>query len=183
MAITDHKEAGNPKAPIAIAEFDFLDPCSVHEAGHAVAAEVLGIPHHGVTVDPNRCGAYPMALNPSGEAFIIDPRPGWSRAMGPKQQIANNVAICLYAGRAAELCVFGYDVGGHLRDYAEARSMILWARRDKTFGPIQWRTLQRRLVRRADALVRENEIALRRVAAALQMRKTLSRDEIRKLQG
>jgi ATP-dependent Zn protease len=159
------------------------DHCSVHEAGHAVAAEVLGIPHHGATVDPDRCGTYRMALNPSGETFIIDPRPGWSRVMGPKKQIAKNLAICLYAGRAAELCVFGHDVGGHLRDYSEARSMILWARRDNTIGPLQWRTLQRQLVLRADILVRENEVALRRVAAALQTRNTLSGDEIGKLLG
>jgi hypothetical protein len=181
MAIPDHKQAGNPKLPIAIGVFDSLHPFSVHEAGHAVAAEVLGIPHDGATIDPDRCGSYRMALNPSGEAFIIDPRPGWSRVMGPKKQIAENLAICLYAGRAAELCIFGHDVGGHLRDYSEARKMILWARRDNTIGPLQWRALQQRLVRRADALVRKNEAALRRVAAALQVRSTLSRDEIRKL--
>lgn len=160
-----------------------LDPCAVHEAGHAVVAQVLAIPHDGATVEPDRCGTYRMAPNPSGETFIIDPRPGWSRATGPKKQIAQNLAICLYAGRAAELCIFGRDVGGHERDYTEARRMIQWARRDNRIGSLQWQALQRRLVRRADALVRENEVALRRVAAALQMRSTLSRDEIRKLVG
>jgi hypothetical protein len=160
---------------------DHLDPCSVHEAGHAVAAEVLGIAHHGATVDPKRCGTYWLAPRPSGETFIVDPRPGWSRAMGPKKDIAHKLAICLYAGRAAELCVFGYDVGGYLRDYSEARSVILWARRDHTIGPLQWRTLQRRLVYLADALIRENEIALLRLAAALKTTKTLSGDEIRQL--
>jgi hypothetical protein len=183
MAIPDRKQTRNPKAPIAIVEFGSLDPCAVHEAGHAVAAQVLAVSHDGATVEPDRCGTYQMAPTPSGETFIIDPRIEWSRVMGPKKQIAQNLAICLYAGRAAELCIFGHDVGGHVRDYSEARRTILWARRDNTIGSLQWRALQRRLVRRADALVRENEVGVRRVAAALQMKKTLSRDEISELVG
>ena len=61
--------------------------------------------------------------------------------------------------------------------------MILWARRENTIGLLEWQALLRRLVRRADALVRENEAAVRRVAAALQKRGTLSRDEISELVG
>jgi hypothetical protein len=172
-----------PIARIPIENTNSLDHCSVHEAGHAVAAEVLGIPHDGATVDPTRCGAYRMAPSPYGETFIIDPRPGWSRLMGPKKQVAESLAICLYAGRAAELRIFGHDVGGHRRDYSEAHRFILWARRDNTIGPLQWRTLQRRLVRSAETLVSENEVALLRVAAALRMKSILSREEIRKLVG
>jgi len=181
MAKPDRKQAANSKAEAAISEIGSLDPCAVHEAGHAVAAQVLGVPHDGATVEPDRCGSYRMAPIPSGETFIIDPRPGWSPALGPKKQIAQSQAICLYAGRAAELCIFGHDVGGHERDYSEARRMILWARRENTIGLLEWQALQRRLVRRADALVRANEAAIRRVAAALQRRSTLSRDEISEL--
>ena len=61
--------------------------------------------------------------------------------------------------------------------------MILWARRENTIGLLEWQALQRRLVRRADALVWENEAAVRRVAAALQRRGTLSQDEISELVG
>jgi hypothetical protein len=170
-------------ADSAIAEIGSLDPCAVHEAGHAVAAQVLSVPHDGATVEPERCGSYRMAPNPSGETFIIDPRARWSRALGPKKQIAQNLAICLYAGRAAELRIFGYDVGGHGRDYLEARRMLIRARRENTIGLLEWQGLQRRLVRRADGLVRENEAAIRRVAAALQRMGTLSRDEISELVG
>ena len=183
MAKPDRNQSGNLKAGAAIAEIGSLDPCAVHEAGHAVAAQVLAVPHDGATVEPDRCGSYRMAPNPSGETFIIDPRSGWSRALGPKKQIAHNQAICLYAGRAAELCIFGHDVGGHQRDYSEARKMILWARRENTIGLLEWQALQRRLVRRADTLVWENEAAVRRVAAALQRRGTLSQDEISELVG
>jgi len=181
MAKPDRKQAGNSEP--ANAEIGSVDPCAVHESGHAVAAQVLAIPHDGATIEPDRCGSYRMAPNPSGETFIIDPRPGWSRAMGPKKRIAEKQAICLYAGRAAELCIIGQDVGGHERDYSEARRMILWARRENTIGLLEWQALQRRLVRRAEALVRENEAAVRRVAAALQRRSTLSRDEISELVG
>ena len=61
--------------------------------------------------------------------------------------------------------------------------MILWARRENTIGLLEWQALLRRLVRRADALVMENEAAVRRVAAALKKRGTLSRDEISELVG
>ena len=61
--------------------------------------------------------------------------------------------------------------------------MILWACRENTIGLLEWQALLRRLVRRADALVMENEAAVRRVAAALQKRGTLSRDEISELVG
>jgi hypothetical protein len=61
--------------------------------------------------------------------------------------------------------------------------MILWARRETTIGLLEWQALERRLVRRADALVRTNEAAVRRVAVALQRRSTLSRDEISELVG
>jgi hypothetical protein len=183
MAKPDHKQAGNSKAAAAIVEIGYLNPCAAHEAGHAVAAQVLAIPHDGATIEPDRCGSYRMAPNPSGETFIIDPRPGWSRVTGPKKQIAQNLAICLYAGRAAELCIFGQDVGGHERDYSEARRLILWARRENTIGLLDWRALQRRLLRRADALVRGNEAAVRRVAASLQRRGTLSREDVSELVG
>jgi hypothetical protein len=56
MAIPDRKQTGNAEAPITIAEFGSLDPCAVHEAGHAVVAQVLAIPHDGATVEPDRCG-------------------------------------------------------------------------------------------------------------------------------
>ena len=181
MAKPDREHAGTSKAWAALADVVSLDPCAVHEAGHAVAAEVLGLPHDGATVEPDRCGSYPMAPNPFGETFIIDLRAGWSRTMGPKTRVAQNLAICLYAGRAAELCIFGYAVGGHERDYSEAFRMILWARRENTIGLFEWQTLQRRLVRRANALVRGNEAAVRRVAAALRQRGTLSQIEISEL--
>ena len=174
---------GNAKVEAAIAEIGSLDPCAVHEACHAVSAQVLAVPYDGATVEPDRCGSYRMAPNPSGETFIIDPRSHWSQALGPKKQIAQNLAICLYSGRAAELCIFGHDVGGHQRDYSEARRMILWARRENTIGLLEWLALERRLVRRADALVRTNETAVRRVAVAFQKRRTLSRHEIRELVG
>jgi hypothetical protein len=61
--------------------------------------------------------------------------------------------------------------------------MILWARRENAIGLVEWQALQRRLVRRANVLVRENEAAVRRVAAALEKRGTLSRDEISELVG
>jgi hypothetical protein len=183
MTKPDCKQAGNSKALATIEEIGSLDRCAVHEAGHAVAAQVLAVPHDGATVEPDRCGTYQMAPTPSGETFIIDPRPEWSRFMGPKKPVAQNLAICLYAGRAAELRIFGNDVGGHERDYSEARRMILWARREYTTGSHHWQALQRRLVRAADALVKENELAVRRVAAALQMKGTLSRDEISELVG
>ena len=183
MAKPDRKQAGVSLAESAIAEIGSVNQCAVHEAGHAVAAQVLCVPHDGATVEPERCGSYRMAPNPSGETFIIDPRPGWSGALGPKKQIAQNLAICLYAGRAAELCIFGHDVGGHQRDYSEARRMLLWARRGNPIGLLEWQALERRLVRRADALVRENKAAIRRVAAALQRMRTLSRDEISELVG
>jgi ATP-dependent Zn protease len=182
MAKPDRNNVGNSRAEAAIA-FGSLDSCAVHEAGHAVAAQVLSVPHDGATVEPDRCGSYPRAPNPSGETFIIDPRPGWRRVMGPKKPIAQNLAICLYAGRAAELCIFGHAVGGHERDYSEAFRTILWARRENTIGLLDWQTLQRRLVRRADALVRGNEDAVRRVAVALQKRGTLSREEISEIVG
>ena len=79
LPLVCRKVTGNSKAPIAIADIGSLDPCAVHEAGHAVAAQVLAIPHDGATVEPDRCGTYQMAPKPSGETFIIDPRAGWSR--------------------------------------------------------------------------------------------------------
>ena len=61
--------------------------------------------------------------------------------------------------------------------------MILWARRENTIGLLEWQALQRRLVRRADTLVWENEAAVGVWPLLSRGGVLLSQDEISELVG
>jgi ATP-dependent Zn protease len=121
---------------------------AIHEAAHAVVARMNSIPITTVTIIPSEGSAGQCAI-------CLNP-------------YIDGYAIAVLAGREAELEFLGSAAGIAGTD----RELIALAARcrDNFSEP--------RLRRQARRLVRKHRAAIGRVAKALLMRKTLSRDEV-----
>ena len=121
----------------------YVTIAAIHEAGHLIVAEALGIPHEGATIDPKR-----LSKNQGG-CFMMRP------SEMPKK-VARDYAVMSYAGRESELYFFGKDYGGHSDDYECADRSVHWAIADKngSAGFLQCSNLKKKLKYRAAALVR-----------------------------
>src|SRR4051812_43460065 len=90
---------------------------SIHEAGHAIVARVLGISAGEVSIKRDDGKTL-------GHSVFADPRFNWERGDGPKAKAANNFAIALYAGAEAERCIAQSDEVGDGPDCESATACL-----------------------------------------------------------
>jgi len=89
---------------------------AVHEAGHAVIGLTLGFPCRDATIKRTRAEL--------GHAAIGNPLDGWHRGDGPRRELAEEVAIALYAGAEAERVILNSQLCGDGDDVELARSYL-----------------------------------------------------------
>jgi cell division protease FtsH len=168
-----------------------------HEAGHAIAAKLLGnseVPK--VTIIPSTSGA-------GGVTFITPKKAG----LKSKQELRDEVKVA-YAGRIAELLLLGDEnkiTTGASQDIKQAtdqiRAMINDYGMSKTFGMINISRMDSRnsslssnkafmqeaallsneLFQEAFELLTENKVLLQKVADALIEKETLTDEELNKI--
>lgn len=89
-----------------------FDAVALHEAGHVVIAEILGIRQEGATLKPEQfeqVDEEPGFVR-AGQATIPNPFEDWRRGDGPRKRLKEDWATAIYAGEAAEVVFIGFTI-------------------------------------------------------------------------
>lgn len=149
-----------------------LRATAVHEAGHAVIGLALGFPCGGVTIKRTKVEL--------GHAAMGNPLDGWRRGDGPRRELAEEVAIGLYAGAEAERLILNSQLCGDGDDVELARSFLAKYVETRSSAHIE-EALEReeeRLRGLTRELVGEHRDQILVIADALLARGRLSGDEV-----
>ena len=145
---------------------------AVHEAGHVVIGLALGFPCGGVTIKRTKVEL--------GHAAIGNPLDGWRRGDGPRRELAEEIAIGLYAGAEAERLILNSQLCGDGDDVGLARSFLA-----KYVGARSSKHIEKALEREEERLrgltrelVGEHRAKILTVANALLARGSLSGNDI-----
>ena len=157
-----------------------LQSTAVHEAGHAVAASVQGLPINKVTVRGTK-DFMGLATQPS--VLMLE-----TSGKRDQNQVVRQYVIMLYAGFEAERC-FNPDADGTSSggDFEQAwdlpREFELPIRGCSYIGDEAYQRYLERLRKQARSLVRKNWGLIRRLAQELLERKTMTGKEVENLIG
>ncbi|MDZ4686691.1 MAG: M50 family metallopeptidase [Planctomycetaceae bacterium] len=163
---------------------------SVHEAGHAVAAVVMGgrcaglvlVDDGGLAQNYELLGAreaYAIAAGPAAERLVEQhPAPTTSPAKSKVLTVDEIEALSVFGTAPFLACQLGRAADNRRHFDSDERTLALWAITGREDTPGSWATMLEHANRVAAEIIARNSTAVVRIAAALFVAGSLSEDEI-----